>query len=150
MSGQSPRDTYRQIADVLRGEIAAARLAGSPLDRLGTEFELAARFNVARNTVRKALGELARNGLIHSTPTKGWFVGRASDGRPAVTSTTIAADLAEELRAGHHPADSKFTTAPTIAARYGVTLHAARLALIALGAQGLIESRHGKGWFVRK
>ena len=78
---QSPRDTYRQIADTLRAEMSD-RLRDDKSARLGTESQLTARFGVARNTLRKALPELAQDGLIYSVPTKGWFVGSPTDDAP--------------------------------------------------------------------
>ena len=51
-----------QIEDWLSGAIAAGRLA--PGDRLPAEQELAAWFGVSRMTLRHALGELARRGLV--------------------------------------------------------------------------------------
>ncbi|WP_414641693.1 GntR family transcriptional regulator [Actinocrinis sp.] len=147
MGSQSPRDTYRQIADTLRAEISDSSLSGEH-GRLGSEAELSDRFRVARNTLRRALNELARDGLIYSVPTKGWFVGRpTTDAKPA-DQTAIAAELAREIQDGHPAPGEKLATAPQIARRYGVTMYIARQALITLSAKGLIESHHGKGWFV--
>ena len=148
MGSQSPRDTYRQIADTLRVEIKG-RASSTKATRLGTEAELSARFGVARNTLRRALSELAQDGLIYSVPTKGWFIGNAADSANFPDQGSIAADLAREIDSGRPGPGEKFTTAPQIADRYGVTLHVARQALIALGAKGLIESQHGRGWYVR-
>lgn len=148
MGSRTPRDAYRQIAEALRIEIKALRPSAEPT-RLGSEAELASRFEVARNTLRRALAELARDGLVHSVPTKGWFVGRADQSTTKLDQREIAAKLAEGIRNGDPGPGEKLTTAPQIAQRYGVTLHVARQALMTLDAQGLIESRHGKGWFVR-
>lgn len=145
---QSPRDTYRQIADTLRTEIGNQPHATEPA-RLGTESDLASRFGVARNTLRKALSDLAQEGLIYSVPTKGWFVGSLTKNTQSPTQDSIAAELAGEISSGHPSPGEKFTTAPQIARQYGVSLHVARQALISLGAKGLIESQHGRGWFVR-
>lgn len=144
---QSPRDTYRRIADTLRAEIKD-RAASDP-GRLGTETELSTRFGVARNTLRKALSELSDDGLIYSVPTKGWFIGSVADNAKLPDQESIAAELSREICSGNPAAGEKFTTAPQIARRYGVTVHVARQALITLGAKGLIESQHGKGWYVR-
>jgi DNA-binding GntR family transcriptional regulator len=58
-----------QIEDWLAGAIAAGRLA--PGDRLPAEQELAAWFKVSRMTLRHALGELARRGLVTRTVGRG-------------------------------------------------------------------------------
>src|ERR1700722_1708339 len=53
---------YGQIEDWLAGEIAAGALV--PGDRLPTEHDLAEWFGVSRMTLRHALAELARRGLV--------------------------------------------------------------------------------------
>src|ERR1700729_1692224 len=56
---------HAQIEDWLAGQIAAGELV--PGDRLPTEHELAAWFGVSRMTLRHALAELARRGLVTRT-----------------------------------------------------------------------------------
>jgi GntR family transcriptional regulator len=56
---------YGQIEDWLAGEIAAGALV--PGDRLPTEHDLAEWFGVSRMTLRHALAELARRGLVTRT-----------------------------------------------------------------------------------
>src|SRR5271166_3919786 len=56
---------HAQIEDWLAGQIAAGALA--PGDRLPTEQDLAAWFGVSRMTLRHALAELARRGLVTRT-----------------------------------------------------------------------------------
>src|SRR5580692_10137966 len=53
---------HGQIEDWLAGEIAVGALM--PGDRLPTEHDLAAWFGVSRMTLRHALAELARRGLV--------------------------------------------------------------------------------------
>ena len=53
---------HAQIEDWLAGAIAVGRLA--PGDRLPSEQQLAGWFGVSRMTLRHALGELARRGLV--------------------------------------------------------------------------------------
>ena len=53
---------HGQIEDWLAGQIAAGALV--PGDRLPTEHDLAAWFGVSRMTLRHALAELARRGLV--------------------------------------------------------------------------------------
>ena len=69
---------HEEIARVLSGEIHDGVLAyGS---QLPGEVALAERFGVSRNTVRAALNELGRAGLISTRSGKGSFV--SYDGRP--------------------------------------------------------------------
>ncbi|MFY9926912.1 MAG: GntR family transcriptional regulator [Streptosporangiaceae bacterium] len=56
---------HAQIEDWLAGQIAAGELV--PGDRLPTEHDLAAWFGVSRMTLRHALAELARRGLVTRT-----------------------------------------------------------------------------------
>ena len=60
----------------LEADIATGRL--TPGERLAPERDLGVRFDVARNTLRRALADLAARGLIEARDRSGWFVhGRA-------------------------------------------------------------------------
>jgi len=63
---------WRQIAGRLQGDIASG--AHKPGARLPTEAELSARFGVNRHTVRRALEELSRDGLVRVEQGRGSFV----------------------------------------------------------------------------
>ncbi len=63
---------WRQIAETLRQDIGGAALP--PGARLPTEAALAARFAVNRHTVRRALDDLIRRGLIRVERGRGTFV----------------------------------------------------------------------------
>jgi Bacterial regulatory proteins, gntR family len=65
-----PRPLWQQLADLLRGRIERGELAG----RLEAETALALHYGVSRDTVRRALACLARDGLIRSTRGRGTFV----------------------------------------------------------------------------
>jgi GntR family transcriptional regulator len=56
----------------LESDIATGRL--TPGERLAPERDLGARFDVARNTLRRALRDLAARGLIEARDRSGWFV----------------------------------------------------------------------------
>ena len=63
---------YRQLADLLRGQIESGELPpGRPIPSKRTLRE---RFNVAGQTVDKATGLLKAEGLIRTTPGLGLFV----------------------------------------------------------------------------
>jgi GntR family phosphonate transport system transcriptional regulator len=70
------RDTgvtlWRQIVRALEQEVAGGTLAIG--DRLPGEGQLAARFAVNRHTIRRALGELSRQGVIRTEQGRGSFV----------------------------------------------------------------------------
>lgn len=63
---------WRQIADQIQGDIATG--ASKPGSRLPTEAELSIRFGVNRHTVRRALEELSRDGLVRVEQGRGSFV----------------------------------------------------------------------------
>jgi hypothetical protein len=65
-----PRPLWQQLGDLLRGRIERGELAG----RLEAETALAQHYGVSRDTVRRALAGLARDGLIRSTRGRGTFV----------------------------------------------------------------------------
>ncbi len=63
---------WRQIVRVIATEIADGTHA--PGARLPTEAQLAVRFGVNRHTIRRALEELSRNGLVRVEQGRGSFV----------------------------------------------------------------------------
>jgi GntR family transcriptional regulator len=69
---QSPVPLYHQLAARLRADIADGVL--SPGDLIGTEKELGERYAVSLATVRQALDDLARQGLVERITGRGTFV----------------------------------------------------------------------------
>jgi DNA-binding GntR family transcriptional regulator len=67
-----PSYLYVKVADHLAARISASELA--PGYRLPSERELADTYQVAVGTVRQALDELRRRGLVATLPAKGTFV----------------------------------------------------------------------------
>lgn len=67
---------WRQIALALEREIAAGTYGAG--GRLPTEAQLSARFGVNRHTVRRALEDLSRRGLIRIEQGRGSFVAEAT------------------------------------------------------------------------
>src|SRR2546430_9040285 len=68
---------YHDIADELREQVAKLH----PGDRLPAEAELRRTHGASRFTIRSALQELEREGLIFSAQGRGWFV---RDQRPVI------------------------------------------------------------------
>jgi GntR family phosphonate transport system transcriptional regulator len=66
---------WRRIADAIRLDIVGGKLARG--EKLATEFELAARFEVNRHTVRRALAALAEEGVVRAEQGRGTFVDQA-------------------------------------------------------------------------
>lgn len=64
-----PRPLYEQAAARLRDQIVSGQLAG----RLDSEWKIAARFHVSRDTVRRALEILVNEGLVTATRGRGTF-----------------------------------------------------------------------------
>ncbi len=69
---ESPDPLYNQLKESIVSDISAGRYA--PNQRLPSERELSAHYNVSRMTVRQALLELARDGMIYTRTGKGTFV----------------------------------------------------------------------------
>ncbi|MDQ3765698.1 MAG: winged helix-turn-helix domain-containing protein [Actinomycetota bacterium] len=70
----TPWGTYARIAETLRERLADV----APGSALPSETSLAAEFGVVRNTVRRALAELERDGLIVTLPGRVWVPNRSS------------------------------------------------------------------------
>ena len=70
----SPQPLYEQIKDTLRGRILDGTYA--PHSQMPSEHELCALFGVSRITVRQALGDLQKEGLLFKLHGKGTFVSK--------------------------------------------------------------------------
>lgn len=73
VTGALPK--YRQLLQLLRGEILSGRLA--PGARLPTEEELGQTYGLSRGTVRKAVEQLAAEGLVRTEQGSGTYVSSA-------------------------------------------------------------------------
>lgn len=72
VSRQDGMTLWRQIAGQIQSDIASG--AAKPGSQLPTEAQLAVRFGVNRHTVRRALEELSRDGLVRVEQGRGSFV----------------------------------------------------------------------------
>ena len=63
--GESPQPLYLRVYRLIADEIASGSLG--PGDRLPSERDLTERLGVSRATVRRALGELAEDGLVEAS-----------------------------------------------------------------------------------
>lgn len=87
---------YALIKEALRTRIEGGELCSG--DRVPSENQLVAEFGVSRMTARRALLELADEGLLYRTQGLGTFV---ADLRP-VSSITQIRNIAEEIRQRGH------------------------------------------------
>lgn len=86
------RPLYRRLLGRLREDIDAGRLR--PGDLIPPELEIARRHGISRHTVRQAIVELAREGLLRRERGRGTFVA----GRPLVQTLSGFYSFAHEMR----------------------------------------------------
>jgi len=155
----SPRGTawgaYSKIAETLRRRVTTGEYA--PGTALPSEAALCEEFGVVRNTVRRALAELEQEGLIETSPGRGRVVrapGQEStssaEGRGLARYRRISADMRAAIESGELQPGDVLPSEAALVERYGVSRGTARQALADLEGAGLIESKHGKGRFVRR
>ncbi len=96
--GSSPEEGLRPLAGQAKGRQLQELLddlvtSSEPGDKLPSERELAARYGVARMTVRDAIGRLASQGLVHRIQGQGTFVSEPRVAQPA-NLTSFTEDMA--------------------------------------------------------
>jgi DNA-binding GntR family transcriptional regulator len=67
-----PVAPYLQLAEILTRRIKSGQY--KPGQRIPTESELVEEFELARSTVRRAVGVLRESGLVHTVPQRGTYV----------------------------------------------------------------------------
>ncbi len=93
-----PVPLYSQLRDALLALIQTKALQEG--DAIPTELELSRMFAVSRITVRRAIDELVREGLLTTRQGKGTFVARPKIQRPMTRMQSFSTATAEE---GHLP-----------------------------------------------
>jgi GntR family phosphonate transport system transcriptional regulator len=111
---------WRRIADELEQDIVGGDYAGG--ERLPGEIDMARRFGVNRHTVRRALAELSKRGLVRAERGSGTYVGDARLPYP-ITARTRFSEIVSG--AGHAPEGKLIAhrcepAPPEIAARLGI------------------------------
>ncbi|MBU2533603.1 MAG: phosphonate metabolism transcriptional regulator PhnF, partial [Alphaproteobacteria bacterium] len=91
---------WSQIARSVEQQIVAGNLPSGT--RLPTETQLAASFEVNRHTLRRALRELVRKGLITATPRRGTIVSRRRIPYPIASKLSFEAIITSS---GREPGD---------------------------------------------
>jgi len=102
--------TARAARDRLQAEVEAMR----PGERLGTERELAERLEVARSTIRAALADLERNGIVRRV--RGRAGGIFAAERKVERDLTSLAGLPSYLRRQGFESDARVLSTATVEA----------------------------------
>lgn len=90
---QNPVPLYLQLEELIKSQIVSGILR--PGDPLPTEAELQARFNVSRTTVRQAMANLERDGMIYRLQGKGTFISKPQKSQPHLS---LLSSFSEEIR----------------------------------------------------
>lgn len=147
----APRATawgaYKEIATAIRARIAGGEFP--PGSVVPSEAALCSQYKVSRNTVRRALEELASDGLIVAQPGRGRVVVGDGEQNAIPQYRTMAAELRTLIESGELAPGDALPSESALAERYGVARGTARHALAELEGAGLVTSIHGKGRFVR-
>jgi DNA-binding GntR family transcriptional regulator len=141
---------YKTIADAIRTRIADGEYA--PGATLPSEAALCSEFHVSRNTIRRALDQLAPEGMIVTRPGRGRVV--VESHVPTTASgpqyRRIADELRKQIETGTLQPGDALPSESALATQHGVARGTARQALTALEGAGLADTFHGKGRFVRR
>jgi len=84
---KGPTPLYYQVKSILEGKIRARELKGR--ERLPSEAELCTEFGVSRITVRQALSELLKDGLIYRERGKGTYISEGAGWKRPVLKGSI-------------------------------------------------------------
>ena len=135
---------FEKVARTLRGEIENKTLVAG--QHVGTEAALAERFSVSQGTVRRALQQLADEGVVTAISGRGWFVGNVDD--PPTRTARTASAIRSAILSGEWPAGARIPGEVTLARKYGVGRITVRRAFAALEAEGLLGKQSGRGRLV--
>lgn len=150
MPQPNPRDTYRQIAEQLRTELTGT--SKPPGSRLPSEAELCSVHGVSRTTVRRALRALGEEGLIESVPGVGWRLRTGERSAPTAgvpLYRSVMDALRKAIADGVLSVGDPVPSEGELSEKYEVSRPTVRRALAELEGAGLLETRHGRGRFVR-
>ncbi|MER6950434.1 GntR family transcriptional regulator [Nonomuraea sp. NPDC000554] len=142
--------TYVRIAEDIRSRIRQGDPPAGGL--LPSEAVLARTYGVARGTVRQAVAELERAGLVASEAGRGRrVVGEGPPGARRAASTqyeTIAEALRKRIESGELVPGQQLPGEAAAADEFSVSKGTVRQAFQLLATEQLIAAVHGKGWFV--
>jgi GntR family transcriptional regulator len=92
---RSPVPLYYQLQEIIRSRIESGEWPQG--QQVPPEAELCKEFNVSRGTVRQALADLVREGLLHRRRGKGSFVARPKITQDLLSSAGFSAHAQEVL-----------------------------------------------------
>lgn len=102
---------WRQIAEDIASDIRSSKYTSG--SRLPTETRLAETYRVNRHTLRRAISELARLGMVEASPRRGTFVTSRRIDYPITQQTRFSENvMAAERDPGGRVLSSITTTAP--------------------------------------
>ena len=138
---------WRQIAEDIESDIETGRFSAGT--QLPTEAALAARFGVNRHTLRRAIGELTKKGLVEATPGRGTFVRTARLAYPIGQTTRFSEAIAEKGRepTGQHLRHATVTVPPGIAGLLNLAVDAKVVELEHLRGAGELPICLATTWF---
>ncbi|MCF6467327.1 winged helix-turn-helix transcriptional regulator [Nonomuraea sp. MG754425] len=136
---------YMKVAADLAADIKAGRL--KPGDRLPTEVELGARFQIGRTTVRAAVEQLRGQGLVQTVPAKGTYVTGEKTTAPVPASRRLVEDLRDAITSGHLKPGDPLPPEQELMDTYGLAAITITIALRKLRQEGLIHHIPGRGRF---
>lgn len=139
---------YRMLADALRARIASGEFP--PGSMLPGESALCDEYNMARNTVRRALDQVADDGLILTIPGRGRQVRAEEAAAVGPRYRDVAAALRAMIESGELEPGDRLPSESTLTQRHGLARGTIRQALAELEGAGLTETVQGKGRFVRR
>ncbi|PSH69784.1 phosphonate metabolism transcriptional regulator PhnF [Phyllobacterium brassicacearum] len=115
---------WRQIADQIRGDITAGKMASGA--RLPPEVEMATRFAVNRHTIRSAIAALTKEGVLRAEQGRGTFVANSKKltyriGERTRFSQILAAQVRETkgILLAHRLEDATPEVAEALEMRFG-------------------------------
>ncbi|WP_157249690.1 GntR family transcriptional regulator [Nonomuraea typhae] len=148
MSQVKDTPAYVRIAEDIRARIR--RGDPPPGGMLPSEADLIRRYSVARGTVRQALAELEREGLVVSQTGRGRKVCGESlkEAPPSTRYEDVAHQLRKDINGGEFAPGVRLPGEPALAQRFQAARVTVRKALEILQHEGLIIAIPSKGRFV--
>lgn len=146
----TPWGAYKRIADALRGRIESGEFSAGA--SLPSEAALCAEYEVARNTVRRALDQLASEGLVVARHGRGRIVNHGGDNGDVSLPRyrAIATDLRKLIGSGELPPGALLPSEAALVEQYGVARGTARQALAEIVGAGLAAAVPGRGRYVSR
>ena len=84
---KKPIPLYQQVADSVRADVLSGKIGSG--EQLGSHHELAKKYDVSLITIKRALNDLVRDGILYSRAGKGTFVHDISAARRSLGTKTI-------------------------------------------------------------